>query len=110
MTTVSKKKDGEIAWIKVSDIQLAAFKLIRYVIIKKEAKFFLLNEHEMSFLKMILLHKGNISFIANDWRKAFEQILNSDDALFVGTDKELMKLNQTGHQKTRERRGRLPGL
>jgi len=87
-----ERKDDEIAWIKVSDIQLAAFKLIRYVIIKKEAKFFLLNAHEMSFLKMILLHKGNISFIANDWRKAFEQILNSDDALFVGTDKELMKL------------------
>ena len=86
------KKDKEIAWIKVSDIQLAAFKLIRYVIIKKEASFFLLSEHEYSFLKMILLHKGNIAFIANDWRKAFEQILNSDDHLFIGTDKELMKM------------------
>jgi len=86
------KKDEEIAWIKVSDIQLAAFKLIRYVIIKKEAQFFLLSEHELTFLKMILLHKNNISFVANDWRKAFEQILNSDGSLFVGTDKELMKL------------------
>jgi ferrochelatase len=86
------RKDEEIAWIKVSDIQLAAFKLIRYVIIKKEAKFFLLSEHELTFLKMILLHKGNISFIANDWRKAFEQILNSDSGLFVGADKELMQL------------------
>ena len=86
------RKDEEIAWIKVSDIQLAAFKLIRYVIIKKESKFFLLSEHELTFLKMILLHKGNISFIANDWRKAFEQILNSDAGLFVGADKELMQL------------------
>jgi len=86
------KKDEEIAWIKVSNIQLAAFKLIRYVIIKKEAQFFLLTKHEMSFLKMILLHKNNISFIADDWRKAFEQILNSNDALFVGSDEELMKL------------------
>ena len=86
------KSDNEIAWIKVSDIQLAAFKLIRYVIIKKEAQFFLLSEHELTFLKMILLHKNNISFISNDWRKAFEQILNSDGSLFVGTDKELMKL------------------
>ncbi len=85
-------KDEEIAWIKVSDIQLAAFKLIRYVIIKKEAQFFLLSEHELTFLKMILLHKNNISFVSNDWRKAFEQILNSEDSLFVGTDKELMKL------------------
>ena len=86
------RKDEEIAWIKVSDIQLAAFKLIRYVIIKKEAQFFLLSEHELTFLKMILLHKNNISFVSNDWRKAFEQILNSDGSLFVGTDKELMKL------------------
>lgn len=85
-------KDDEIAWIKVSDIQLAAFKLIRYVIIKKEAQFFLLSEHEMTFLKMILTHKTNISFIASDWRKAFEQILNSDGTLYVGTDKELMRL------------------
>lgn len=86
------KKDEEIAWIKVSDLQLAAFKLIRYVVIKKEAKFFLLSEHEMTFLKMILVHKGNIKFIADDWRKAFEQILNSDCSLFVGTDKALLEL------------------
>jgi len=86
------RKDEEIAWIKVSDIQLAAFKLIRYVIIKKEAKFYLLSEHELTFLKMVIQHKGNISFIPNDWRKAFEQILNSDGTLFVGTDKELMQL------------------
>ena len=86
------KKDNEIAWIKVNDIQLAAFKLIRYVIIKKEAKFFFLSENEMTFLKMILTHKGNIKFIADDWRKAFEQILNSDCSLFVGTDKDLLEL------------------
>jgi len=93
------KKDEEIAWIKVSDIQLAAFKLIRYVVIKKEASFFLLSEHELTFLKMILLHKTNISFIANDWRKAFEQILNADDSLFIGTDKELMQLIKPDFQK-----------
>jgi len=86
------RNDDEIAWIKVSDIQLAAFKLIRYVILKKEAGFYLLSEHEMTFLKMILTHKTNIAFMGNDWRKIFEQILNSDDTLFVGTDKELMQL------------------
>ncbi len=86
------KKDDEIAWIKVSDLQLAAMKLIRYVIIRKEAEFYLLSEHEMTFLKMILLHKTNITFISNDWRKAFEQILNTESALFVGTDKELLEL------------------
>jgi len=93
------RKDDEIAWIKVSDIQLAAFKLIRYVIIKKEAQFFLLSQHELTFLKMILTHKTNILFIANDWRKAFEQILNSDGTLYVGTDQELMKLIKPDIQK-----------
>ncbi|MBD3789082.1 MAG: hypothetical protein IE885_01730 [Campylobacterales bacterium] len=93
------KHDDEIAWIKVSDIELAAFKLIRYVIIKKEAKFFLLSPHEMSFLKMILLQKSNISFMADDWRKAFEQILNSNDSLFVGTNKKLMELITPDLQK-----------
>ena len=86
------RNDDEIAWIKVSDIQLAAFKLIRYVIIKKQSQFFLLSSHELTFLKMILKHKGNVTFVANDWRKAFEQILNSDASLFVGADKELMEL------------------
>jgi len=94
-----ERKDDEVAWIKVSDIQLASFKLIRYVIIKKEAQFFLVSEHELTFLKMILTHKTNINFIANDWRKSFEQILNSDGTLYVGTDKELMKLIKPDIQK-----------
>ena len=93
------KNDEEIAWIKVTNLQLAAFKLIRYVIIKKEAQFFLLSEHELTFLKMIVTHKTTIDFIANDWRKAFEQILNSDGTLYVGTDKELMKLIKPDVQK-----------
>lgn len=83
--------DPEIAWIKVSSIQDAAFKLLRYVILEKEAEFYLLSEHENSFLKMILLQKSNIAFITNDWRKAFEQILNSSQKLFVGTNEILMK-------------------
>ncbi len=102
------KNDDEIAWIKVSDIQLAAFKLIRYVVIKKEASFFLLLEHELTFLKMILTHKTNITFIGNDWKKAFEQILNSEHTLFVGTDKELMQLIKPDVPKlTREVEGYL---
>ena len=93
------KKDNEVAWIKVSDIKLAAFKLIRYVILQKEAQFFLLLAHELTFLKMIVTQKSNIAFIANDWRKAFEQILNTTGTLYVGTDKELMKLIKPDVQK-----------
>jgi len=83
--------DPEIAWIKVASVEDAAFKLLRYVILEKEATFYLLSRHEESFLKMILLQKSNITFISREWRKAFEQILNSPQKLFVGTDAELMK-------------------
>ncbi|MDD3592059.1 MAG: hypothetical protein PHO65_05425 [Sulfurovum sp.] len=96
------KKDNEIAWIEVSDIKLAAFKLIRYVTLKKEAEFYLLEPHELSFLKMILTHKGNIAFMAEDWRKVFEQILNSDDHLFVSTDRELLELIKPDVKKLKE--------
>lgn len=88
MITIS---DSEIAWIKVHSIEDAAFKLLRYVILEKKADFFLLGRHESSFLKMILLQKSNITFIADEWRKAFEQILNSSQKLFVGTNEVLMK-------------------
>ncbi len=83
--------DPEVAWIKVHSLQEAAFKLLRYVILEKEAEFFLLSMHESTFLKMILLQKSNTAFISDDWRKAFEQILNSSQKLFVGTDEVLMK-------------------
>ncbi|MDD5406078.1 MAG: hypothetical protein PHE73_03945 [Sulfurovaceae bacterium] len=84
------KKDDEIAWIKVSDIKLAAMKLVRYVLLKKEADFYLLNAHELSFLKMLAVDKRNITIISSDWKKAFEQIVNSSDHLFVGDDAELL--------------------
>ena len=79
------------AWIKVHSIKDAAFKLLRYVILEKEADFFLLSRHESSFLKMILLQKNSVAFIADEWQKSFEQILNSPQKLFVGTDEVLMR-------------------
>ncbi|MFT7824842.1 MAG: hypothetical protein ABXS92_08775 [Sulfurimonas sp.] len=96
------RNDNEIAWIEVSDIKLAAFKLIRYVTLKKEAEFYLLEPHELSFLKMILTHKGTVGFMAEDWRKVFEQILNSEDHLFVSTDKELLGLIKPDVKKPKE--------
>lgn len=86
--------DSEIAWIKVDSLKESAFRLLRYVLLSKEADFALLNPHEMSYLKQILTHKGNIAILYDRWDKAFEQILNSSDNLFVGTDVEIMKLIQ----------------
>jgi len=87
-----KTSDDEVAWIQVKDIQKASFKLIRYVLISREASFYLFTEHEISFMKMIVTQKSNVDILPNDWRKMFEKILNSDAKMFIGTDELLMKL------------------
>lgn len=84
--------DTEIAWIKVSDVTLAAMKLVRFVLLKKDADFYLLTTHELSFVKMLVSDRRNISIIPSDWKKAFEMMVNSSNRLFVGDDKELLKL------------------
>lgn len=84
--------DTEIAWIKVTSLKESAFRLLRYVLLSKEADFHLLDKHEMSFLKIILTHKNNITFLYSEWNKAFEQILNGAGNLFVSEDEELMRL------------------
>ncbi|ADV46591.1 hypothetical protein Nitsa_1340 [Nitratifractor salsuginis DSM 16511] len=83
--------DEEIAWIEVDSVKEAAFRLLRYVMLRKEAEVVLLRPHEESFLKMILTHKSNIAFLPREWTKAFEMILNSDQRLFVGSDRELLE-------------------
>ncbi len=84
--------DSEVAWIKVDSIESAAFKLIRYVLINREASFYLFSEHELSFLKMIVTKKSNLEILPNDWRKMFEKILNSDSKMFIGTNTKLIKM------------------
>jgi len=86
-----KTFDDEVAWIQVNAIEKAAFKLIRYVLISREASFYLFTEHELSFMRMIVTQKSNLDILPNDWRKMFEKILNSDAKMFIGTDIELMK-------------------
>ncbi len=82
--------DPEIAWIRVESVEKAAFRLLRYVLLKKETEFVYLLPHEMSYLKQILTHKGNISLLPDSWNKAFEQILNGDKHLFVSSDRDLL--------------------
>ncbi len=82
--------DPEIAWIGVASVAEAAFRLLRYVLLKKEVALWTLAPHEMSFLRQILTHRGNITFLSATWYKAFEQILNGDGHLFVSTDAALL--------------------
>jgi len=84
-------EDNEIAWIRVKSVKDAAIRLLRYVLLHKEADFYLLKPHEMSFLKMITTHKKNIKILPDVWTKAFEAILNGDEHLFISTDRELLE-------------------
>jgi len=49
---------------------------------------------------MILTHKSNIVFIKDDWRQAFEQIINSNDTLFVGVNKDMIATITPNFKKT----------
>ncbi len=82
--------DQEVAWIEVASVEKAAFRLLRYVLLKKEAEFVRLLPHEMSFLRQILTHRGNITFLSETWYKAFEQVLNGSGHLFVSSDGALL--------------------
>jgi ferrochelatase len=86
-----KEKDSEIAWIRVESIKDASFRLLRYVQLKKRAKFFLLKPHQLSFLKMILKYKSDIEILSGEWVRDFENILNGDGEIFVGSSEELIK-------------------
>ena len=88
--------DPEVAWIAVESVEKAAFRLLRYVLLRKEADFGLLRPHEMSLLRQILTHRGNITFLSDTWYKAFEQILNTSGHLFVTTDAALMEQIKPG--------------
>jgi len=83
--------DEEIAWIRVESVREAAFRLLRYVLLHKEADFVLLRPHEESLLRQVLTHKGNIAFLPSDWMRAFERILNGEEHLFVGSDRNMLE-------------------
>jgi ferrochelatase len=83
--------DPNIAWIKVNDIQSAAFKITEYVVSDEDASFYYLNSREITFFKMIALYQRDAEYLGDDWRKVFEKVLNSRKKLFIGSDIDLMK-------------------
>ncbi len=84
--------DKEVAWIEVNDIQNASFRLIRYVLINRDASFYLFNEHELSFMKMVVTQKNTLTILPDDWKKMFEKILNSDTKIFIGKNEKILKI------------------
>ena len=87
-----KINDASLAWILVEDLQAAAFAITQEVIAEDEANFYYFNEHELAFLKMILLRKSDIEFLKGDWKRVFETVLNSKRKIFIGTDLEMMRV------------------
>jgi len=85
------RRDDEIAWIRVADVQKAAIRILRYVALQKEAAFYLLRPHELSFFKQIVTDKRTVGIIPSDWRKAFEMVVNSDAHLFLSDNAAFMK-------------------
>ena len=85
-----KISDNEIAWIRVDSIKEASLRLLRYIQLQKEAKFFLLSPVELSFLKMILKYKSDIEILSGNWVRDFESILNGNSETFVGSDFEFI--------------------
>ncbi len=84
--------DKEVAWIEVNNIQNASFRLIRYVLINRDASLYLFNEHELSFMKMVVTQKNTLTILPDDWKKMFEKILNSDTKIFIGKNEKILKI------------------
>jgi len=83
--------DDEIAWIEVPSVREAAFRLLRYVQLRKESEIYLLENHEYTFLKMIVSGRSPLVFLPDEWMKAFEALLNGEGSIFVTTDEVLAR-------------------
>ncbi|MCH9814648.1 MAG: hypothetical protein K0U47_11990 [Epsilonproteobacteria bacterium] len=78
--------------IQVESIQDAALKLLAYVIEGDEELYIhFLHPHTLTFFKMIQLERKNVEYIPENWKRAFETILNSDKAIFLGDNEAFLK-------------------
>ncbi len=82
-------EENDVAYIKVTSLQEATIKFLRYIILQKKQKIFYMNEIESALLKQILLRKSKLFAIApNNWQKRFELILNSNYEIIILNDLE----------------------
>ncbi len=88
---IHKDDFSDILLIKVEDLERSSFLLLSSIFGEDDASFELISPKVMTFLKMILTQKSSVEFIPNDYKKAFELILNSNKRLFVGCDEFILK-------------------
>jgi hypothetical protein len=90
LTDSDIQKDVQV--LKVEDIQNATLKIASYIAYNdQDLYFYLLNPHALSFIKMIMLDKKNIEYIPDDYKRAFEMVLNSNKPIFLSDNEELLK-------------------
>jgi ferrochelatase len=83
---------SDVALIKVDSLEDSALKIISYMVNDdQDLYFYLLKPQAITFFKMIQLKKKDVEYIPDDWKKAFELILNSQKAIFVSSNQELLK-------------------
>jgi ferrochelatase len=81
---------SNVAFIKVASIEIAALKILSYILAKdKDLHFYLLSPQASTFFKMIQLKAKDVDYLPSDWKKAFELVLNSQKAIFVCDNEEL---------------------
>ena len=82
----------DAALIKVDSIEDSALKIISHIVKEDENMYFyLLKPQAITFFKMIQLKSRDVEYIPDDWKKAFELIINSEKAIFVSSNKELLQ-------------------
>lgn len=82
----------DCALIKVDSLEDSALKIISYMVNDDEdLYFYLLRPQAVTFFKMIQLKRKDVEYIPDNWENAFELILNSQKAIFVSSNKELMQ-------------------
>lgn len=81
---------SDVVFIKVASIEVAALKILSYILKKdRDLHFYLLTPQSLTFFKMIQLKSKDVEYLPDDWKKAFELILNSQKAIFACDNKEL---------------------
>ncbi len=74
--------DEEIAWIKVSNIQMTLFRLMRYESSLKKLNFISITKLQANMLSSITLPK-NAFVLSNEPKKAFRQIIKAQNSDFI---------------------------
>ena len=79
--------DEEVAWIRVSSIDEALIRLLRFSLLKSDLRFFYFPEIEYDILRQIL-QKDHVIFLQSDVKKNFHKILKAQNNSYFICDNQ----------------------